>query len=52
MTEGEMRDTNLDVYRVRRTLAQVKRKLEEALHLSRRQDEMRDERSAAARRHR
>jgi hypothetical protein len=47
-----MRDTNLDVYRVRRTLAQVKRKLEEALHLSRRQDEMRDERSAATRRHR
>ena len=46
-----MRDTNLDVYRVR-TLAQVKQKLEEALHLSRRQDEMRDERSAATRRHR
>jgi|HubBroStandDraft_6_1064221.scaffolds.fasta_scaffold328122_3 hypothetical protein len=52
MTEGEMRDNNLEVYRVRRTLAQVKQKLEEALHLSRRQDEMRDERSAAARRHR
>ena len=52
MTEGEMRDNNLEVYRVRRTLAQVKQKLEEALHLSRRQDEMRDERTAAARRHR
>jgi hypothetical protein len=43
---------NLDLYRVRRTLAQVKRKLEEALHLSRCHDEMRHERSAAARRHR
>ncbi|HLY02139.1 MAG TPA: hypothetical protein VKR56_06530 [Candidatus Cybelea sp.] len=52
MTEREMRDSDLEVFRVRRTLAQVKRKLEEALHLSRRQDEMRDERTAAARRHR
>jgi hypothetical protein len=43
---------DLDLYRVRRTLAQVKRKLEEALHLSRHNDEMRYERTAAARRHR
>jgi hypothetical protein len=42
----------LERHRVRRTLAQVKRKLEEALHLSRHQDEMRHERSTAARRHR
>ncbi len=47
-----MRGTDLELYRVRRTLAQVKRKLEEALHLSRCQDEMRHERTAAARRHR
>ncbi len=47
-----MFESDLEVHRVRRTLAQVKRKLEEALHLSRRQDEMRDERTATTRRHR
>jgi hypothetical protein len=52
MTEREMRESDLELHRVRRTLAQVKGKLEEALHLSRRQDEIRDERTAAARRHR
>jgi hypothetical protein len=50
--ERELRGADLDLYRVRRTLAQVKRKLEEALHLSRCNDEMRHERTAAARRHR
>jgi hypothetical protein len=50
--ERDVRGTDLDLYRVRRTLAQVKRKLEEALHLSRCHDEMRDERTAAARRNR
>jgi hypothetical protein len=47
-----MRGSDLERHRVRRTLAQVMRKLEEALHLSRHQDEMRNERPAAARRHR
>jgi hypothetical protein len=50
--EREMRGTDLELYRVRRTLAQVKRKLEEALHLSRCHDEMRHERTTPARRHR
>jgi hypothetical protein len=42
----------LDLYRVRKTLTQVKGKLEEALRLSRRQDEMRNERPADTRRYR
>ena len=42
----------LDVYRVRKTLTQVKGKLEEALRLSRIQDEVRNERQADTRRHR
>ncbi len=46
------RRTKLEVYRVRRTLAAVKLKFEEALRLSRHKDEEQDERSTAARRHR
>ena len=42
----------LDLYRVRRTLTQVKGKLEEALRLSLRQDEVRNERQTDTRRHR
>jgi hypothetical protein len=52
MMEREPRGSELDRYRVRRTLSQVKCKLEEALHLSRHQDEMRHERPTATRRHR
>ncbi len=47
--------TDIELYRMRRTLAQVVRKLEEALHLSRRRDGIygidRD-RPTAAHRHR
>jgi hypothetical protein len=46
------RRTDLELYRLRRTLAAVRRKLEEALRLSRDKDEQNDERSAASRRHR
>jgi hypothetical protein len=45
--------TDIELYRVRRTLARVVRKLEEALHLSRRRDEEeKNERATAAHRHR
>jgi hypothetical protein len=50
--EPQLGGGDLELYRVRRTLAAVKRKLEEALHLSRHSDEMRHDRTAAARRHR
>ena len=50
--EPQVPGGDLELYRVRRTLAAVKRKLEEALHLSRHSDEMRHDRPAAARRHR
>jgi hypothetical protein len=44
--------TDIELYRMRRTLARVVRKLEEALHLSRRRDEEENERATAAHRHR
>lgn len=50
--EPQVGSSDLQLYRVRRTLAAVKQKLEEALHLSRHSDEMRNDRPAAARRHR
>ncbi len=46
------RRTKLELYRVRRTLAAVKQKLEEALLLSRHKNEGQNERSTASRRHR
>lgn len=46
--------SDIELYRVRRTLNRVVRKLEEALRLSRRRDGLRnlDERATAAHRHR
>ncbi len=53
MARGHFRRrTKLELYRVRRTLAAVKQKLEEALQLSRHKDEEHRERSTASRRHR
>jgi hypothetical protein len=46
------RRTDIELYRVRRTLSEVKRKLEEALRLSRRKDAQQDEQSASSDRHR
>jgi hypothetical protein len=50
--EPEVKSNDFQIYRVRRTLTAVKRKLEEALSLSRHNDEIRHDRPAAARRHR
>jgi hypothetical protein len=44
--------TEIELYRVRRTLSQVMQKLEEALRLSRRRDEGIHEPTTAAHRHR
>jgi hypothetical protein len=44
--------TDIELYRARRTLSEVKRILEEALRLSRDQNERNDERTTAAYRHR
>ena len=44
--------TDIELYRMRRTLSQVMRKLEEALHLSRRRDEILNERATATHRRR
>jgi hypothetical protein len=44
--------TDIELYRMRRTLKQVVRKLEEALRLSRRRDGIEDERPTPAHRHR
>jgi hypothetical protein len=44
--------TEIELYRMRRTLARVVRNLEEALHLSRRRDGVPDERQTATHRHR
>jgi hypothetical protein len=44
--------SDIELYRMRRTLKRVVRKLEEALRLSRRRDGIEDERSTAAHRHR
>jgi TfoX/Sxy family transcriptional regulator of competence genes len=45
--EGLRRRTDIELYRVRRTLSQVKRKLEEALRLSRHKDAQQDEQPAS-----
>ncbi|MBV8500033.1 MAG: hypothetical protein JO003_12340 [Candidatus Eremiobacteraeota bacterium] len=52
LRERLRRRTDLELYRVRRTLSAVKKKLEEALLLSRHKDEEHRERSTAPRRHR
>jgi hypothetical protein len=44
--------TEIEFYRVRRTLSEVKTKLEEALHLSRHLNEQRNERAATTHRRR
>jgi|GEM_PF-4396213 hypothetical protein len=46
------RQTDIELYRVRRTLTAVKLKLEEALSLSRHKDEQHDEQSPSSHRHR
>lgn len=44
--------TEIELYRMRRTLARVVRNLEEALHLSRHRGGITDERQTATNRHR
>jgi len=46
------RRTDIEIYRIRRTLAKVKRKLEEALALSRHKNEKENERATSSDSHR